>query len=237
MLCITKKMMNSNRKYMRKRGLPRTKFLERITGIIQNSFSKSYKQSLENPLKFRTGFTLVEMLIVSVIISVISLAVYTTFSNGIKIWQKVNTNIQQGDVNIFFEKFSSDLRNTLIFRDIDFLGSAYQTEFPTMVNSTRLNNRTVGQVIYAYNSLSKTLTREERDYSHLYRDDEGLVRPLLENVRFMEFQYYFYDEEKEEYFWQYECASIPLAVKIELQFGENDQITRFIKTIGVPVAS
>ena len=39
-----------------------------------------------------------------------------------------------------------------------------------------------------------------------------------------------------EFFWQYDCPKVPLAVKVELLFGENDQITSFIKTISVPVA-
>ena len=40
--------------------------------------------------KNRLGFTLVELFLVSVILSIISLAIYSTLNNGIKIWQKIN---------------------------------------------------------------------------------------------------------------------------------------------------
>jgi Tfp pilus assembly protein PilE len=68
------------------------------------------------------GFTLVEMLIVAVTLSIVSLAMYAIFNNGLKIWQRVSSQIPESEVNIFFDKFSLDLKNTVRFSGIKFQG-------------------------------------------------------------------------------------------------------------------
>ena len=57
--------------------------------------------------KNNKGFTLIEVCLVSAMVAIISLAIYTTFANGIKIWQKAHTEILEEDVSIFFERFTS----------------------------------------------------------------------------------------------------------------------------------
>ena len=105
------------------------------------------------------GFTLIEMLVVTVMLSVISLAIYATFNNGIKIWQKINKPIPQEDLYIFLDRFVSDVKNTFKFTGLNFLGKVDRLEFPALVDSPRLNKKTVGQVVYFYNSTSGALNR------------------------------------------------------------------------------
>lgn len=185
------------------------------------------------------AFTLIEILLVSALWAVIALAIYATFNNGVKIWQRVNKEMPEEDLGIFFEKFRADLRNSFAFKGIGFSGTKHKIEFSTLVNSQRLNKRTVGKVAYSYDPISGILEREEKDFSHVYTEREGMVTQSLKGISFFEFQYYSFDKEKKEYVWQeeWEKENLPLAVRIGLKFDSFLQKDKFTKTISIPLGS
>lgn len=184
----------------------------------------------------KRGFTLIEMLVVVAMLGVISLAIYTTTTNGIKIWQRINRQIPQEDLNIFFEKFATDLRNSLEYTDMNFLGKEDELEFPTLVNSPRLKIRTVGKIRYIYDYNNGVINRQQLDFSHIYNDENGITQQLLKDVKTLRFQYYIYDAEKKEYLWQEErIVGLPLAVRIELEVKYGTQTAKFTKTVGIPI--
>jgi prepilin-type N-terminal cleavage/methylation domain-containing protein len=189
--------------------------------------------------KSKEGFTLLELLIVSAALAVISLAIYATFNSGIKIWQKINITVPEEDLNIFFIKFTSDLKNSFTFNDINFLGREDSIEFPTLVHSPRLGKKTVGQMIYSYDYNKGILQREQRDFSQIYNDEAGVVTLSLDNITRLKFHYYAYDEDTKEYFWQEEWFSegAPVAVMMELKLDYGTQTKVFKKTVTIPVGS
>ena len=178
------------------------------------------------------------MLIVTAILSVVALAIYATLNNGIKIWQKVNRQLPEEDLNIFFDKFSLDLRNSFKFSGINFSGTIDTLEFPTLVNSPRLQKRTVGKLIYTYEPQNQILNRYQVDFAGVYSDESNASpQQSLRNVRTLKFQYYLYDEQKKEYLWQDEYGhkeGLPLAVKVELEFDDGKEIKKFTRTISIP---
>jgi prepilin-type N-terminal cleavage/methylation domain-containing protein len=184
------------------------------------------------------AFTLVEMLIVTAMLAVISLAVYATLNNGIKIWQKVNQEIPSEGIDIFFEKITSDLRNSLKFSDINFWGIEDAFGFATLVNSRKLGIRTVGGIKYIYHSNSGTLTRGLLDYSDMYSHGSAIEEVLLRNIKSVKLLYYTYDAEKKKYIWLEEWIeeALPLAVRIELELKGNDQTNKFTRTVSIPVS-
>ncbi len=185
------------------------------------------------------GFTLIEMLIVVSMLSVISLAVYSSFNSGVKVWKRINQRIPEEDLEIFFEGFSRDLRNTFKFTGLNLLGKEDKVEFPTLVHSPSLNKRTVGKVVYFYNPQEELFNREQRDFVEIYMGEKGAVRQSLENIKSLKFRYYFYDEEIKEYLWEDEWIEeeLPLAVKIELEFYDGVETQKFTKTVNIPVSS
>lgn len=188
--------------------------------------------------KTEKGLTLIELLIVTAILSLVSLTIYSTFNSGIKIWQRVNRKISEEDLGIFFDKFASDLRNSFKFTGLNFSGRDDIIEFPTLVNSLTLHKRTVGKVIYFYDSGTKILSRKQKDFAQIYNDEEGSIQQLIKNIKSLKFQYYLYDEEKKEYIWQDEWSNeeLPLAIKIELGFDDGVQINNFTQTVSIPVS-
>lgn len=191
----------------------------------------------KNNRKF--GFTLVEMLIVTAILSVVALAIYATFNNGMEIWQKVNRQLPEEDLNIFFDKFSLDLRNSFKFTGINFSGTIDRLEFPTLVNNLRLEKRTVGKLIYAYEPQGQILNRYQIDFSGVYDDEsDAAPRQSLKNVKTLKFQYYLYDEQNKVYLWQDEWLKegLPLAVRVELEFDDGQKTKKFTKTVNISIS-
>jgi hypothetical protein len=184
------------------------------------------------------SFTFIELLIVTSILAVISLAIYSVLSNGVKIWQLVNQGIPEEDLNIFFNKFTSDMRNCFKFTDINFLGSRYTFEFVTLVSSPALQKKTVGKVIYFYDSDEGVLKREQLDFSQLYNGDSGTTQEVLKNIKFLKFKYYAYDVMTKEYVWLDEWVNegLPVAMRVEFWFNNGKQTNKFIKTVNIPVS-
>jgi prepilin-type N-terminal cleavage/methylation domain-containing protein len=186
--------------------------------------------------RYNSGFTLVELLIVVVIFSMISFTLYSTFSNGIKIWQKIDQEIPEEDINIFLEKFSTDLRNAFKFTGLFFIGKRDRIEFNTLVNSARLKKRTVGKIAYSYNNQEEAFLRSQLDFSQLSTGSSEGIEQSLKNVNGVVFLYYFQNSQTKEYMWTDEWAAetLPLAVRIDLWFGYDEKRNKFSKTIGIP---
>ncbi len=187
----------------------------------------------------KNSFTLIELLLVVVLLSVVSLAMYAVLNNGIKIWQRVNKGLPQEDVFIFFDKFSRDLRNSFKFSTIKFSGRETSLEFATVINSPRLQKTTVGRVLYSYDRQMQVFSRQQDDYSQVCEGGEGSLVQSLNNIKSVKFHYCIFDKDAKEYLWYEEWTkeNIPLAVKIELETEDGSQIRKFTYTVGIPVAA
>jgi len=185
----------------------------------------------------KNGFTFVELLIVVGMLAVVSIAIYTVFSNGVRIWFRVNEQIPKEDLFIFFDKFTSDLRNSFKFTGINFTGDEERIEFATLVKSPRLEKNTVGQIIYKYNPVSNRIVRKRRDFSQVYAERSDKIKDELENIKSLRFRYFYYDIEKKAYFWDDEWVDkedLPLAVRMEFRFDDGRQTGKFVKTVSIP---
>lgn len=188
--------------------------------------------------KKSNGFTLVELLIVSALISIIGLAVYSVLSSGIRIWQRVNIEMPTQDLNIFLDKFSLDLRNSIEYKDLNFIGSKDQFEFATLLENSHFGGRTPAKVRYYYNYREKKLYREELDYSQIFNGDREDGTESLANIESLQFSYYFYDKESNAYSWldKWPHEILPAAVRIEMKLNGVNQNNSFTKTVTIPIS-
>lgn len=186
----------------------------------------------------KAGFTLIELLIVTSILAITSIAVYSVFTSGIKIWQATSKQMPEEDLAIFYDKFTSDLRNSFKFKDVDFVGGRNAVEFAAPVNSLRLKSRSVGKIVYFYDNQTDKLSRELLDFSHISSGDHGRVQGLLGNVKGLKFTYYYYDAPTKEYIWKDEALkdekTLPLAVRIELELEAGGKTESYVRTINIP---
>ena len=185
--------------------------------------------------KNKPGFTLTELLVVSAMVSIIALTMYSVLNNGLKVWKKVNQPLAQEDMDIFMERFSHEIRNAVKFTGMNFAGSKYNLEFPALLNSRSLNKFTVGMVSYSYYPNDEKLTHSERDFSQAASVMESTPGETLANVKSLSFKYYNYDQAKKEYLWldNWDKPAMPLAVRMELEFKDGNKIGTFSRTVSV----
>lgn len=184
------------------------------------------------------GVTLIELLIVTALLSVLAGAVYVTLSNGLKIWSRATQAAPEEDICIFFDKFALDLKNCIRSEAFLLTGETDRFRFPTIIYSPRMRIRTVGEVSYTLDPAYRTLRREERDMSQIYYDDAGEERQALTGVTKARFGYYAFSEEKQEFEWlpDWNKETLPLAVRIEVEIAYAGTRRTFTKTVTVPVA-
>lgn len=171
-------------------------------------------------------------------LSVVSLAIYAVLNNGLKVWQKVNTEIPESEVSVFFDRFSLDLKNCIKFKSIPFSGDRERFGFATIVNSKGLGKTSVGEVSYSYDSGEKSLNRLQRDFSQAYTKEDVPAMKVLGRVESATLRYYYYNKDTKEYLWkdEWQREDLPLAVRMELEFNNGKERTVFTGTVNIPAS-
>ncbi|MFH0738722.1 MAG: prepilin-type N-terminal cleavage/methylation domain-containing protein [Candidatus Omnitrophota bacterium] len=192
------------------------------------------------PRKYKTksGFTLIEMLIVAAMVSIVSLAMYATLNNGLEIWQKVNNQIPESELGLLFDRLTFDLKNTLRFEGIKFNGERNKFSFATLINFPFVKRMTVGEASYIYEEGQGILSRAQKDFSQVYSKEDNPASDTLSNIKSLKFSYYFYDEQTKEYLWleDWSKKGLPLAVRLELEFDNGKDTSKFTKTVSIPAS-
>ena len=120
------------------------------------------------------AFTLVEVLVVSSLIAISSIAIFRSFGNGLKLWARAERLNREAEVAIFLDKMSEDLRSTVIVSGLGFKGSTMQVSFPAIIltkadlKSSRASEGLVdqiGAVQYRFDSASHTIFRRQVNYA------------------------------------------------------------------------
>ncbi len=183
----------------------------------------------------KKGFSLVELLVVTAMLGVVSLAIYSTFNNGLKIWNKINQPLAEEELGMFFERLSQDLGNCFRSVTIPFSGSINNLTIPTLVDNRQLNFRSLGQVTYLCNPQSGLLWRQQKNFSQIYSKTEDEAAVLLKNVKFFKFEYYYWDAIRKQYLWKEEWsgAGVPLSVRVSLSLDEPSQSDKITRTINI----
>lgn len=195
-----------------------------------------------NGFFLKTGsrsFTLVEILVVSMILAIVSLAVFSTFSNGIKLYKRMTVDSGAIDRAIFLDRLTTDLRNAFLFTGLEISGQDDSCSLPSVVYQPALQARSIGRVNYVYDSGSKQLLRTQSDYAQLYAGRQPQVRQRLSGISSARFSYYRKDPEKNAYLWldAWDISEeVPLAVRLELTEGSDVDERKTVRTVWLPVA-
>jgi len=211
--------MHCMKKYLNSRGLDR--------GPSRRTF------------RLRRGFTLIEMLIVTVILSVISLAIYSSFASGMRIWKRLSAPSESEDQVVFFDRLGHDLRNAVKISGTALSGSEDQVEFLLLADSKAMGIRTVSRAGYAYEADSGSIKRWLQDYSAMFTGLEPGKRIVLSGVSQAKFSYYFFKQDEKSYAWidRWSNVNLPLAVRVELEFDRSHGGGNVSRTFSIPVGS
>jgi len=193
------------------------------------------------------GLTFIEMLLATVMVGVISVALYGMLANGITVWGELNKETSQIDINLFFERLEMELKNCIYFKDMKFVGGKEGFSFPAVVVGLNRDNgfsEGLGRIEYFYSPGEGMLRRNYIDYQQLNSIQRQPARVLVSNIIAMDFSYYFFSDEKKQFFfseiWPPETSEkvskYPQAMKITFAVDMGKKIQKFIKTINIPIA-
>ena len=194
------------------------------------------------------GFTLFELVVVTALMGVVAITLYSVFASGMKIWDRLNTHSEGETITLFFHKLSADLRNSFPYRGMEFVGDETSLSFATLLigNEAVGGGGGVGRIAYRFDEDQKTIARGQEDMSDIYEEEEGRQRVVLEGVGSVQFRYYYYDMVEEAYLWQEtwppklfvesvdDKLALPAAVEIELNLDDASQKGHYAKRIFVP---
>jgi len=191
----------------------------------------------------RRGFTFVEIMLVTAIFAMISVAVFTCLSNGIKLWERGKKLAVEEDASIFLDRFAGDLRNSFSYSRISFSGQEFRFEFPTIVwtPADRVSVRAdegfvdqIGKVKYAYDPERSLLIRAQANYAqalHGEWGDERVIVPVVKEFRL----HYFYGSSKDPHMSVEAGDGAPSGVEVYLTVpGPGKEQKVFKRYVAIP---
>jgi len=181
------------------------------------------------------AFTFIELLITVAIFSIVMIVVYSAFAMGLSTYQRFkDVNLQKRTVMLRLEKMAGELRQSLNFtpqrrKEMVFKGEKKTISFPSLFFEE------VVLVSYSFDSAEKVLYRQQESEKEVLSEEKEspLPKKFLSGIEDIEFSYYVFDEQKQEYQWKesYE-GRLPLSVKIKITFGEE----LYTKIVSLPCA-
>ncbi|MCA9405633.1 MAG: hypothetical protein KC684_03785 [Candidatus Omnitrophica bacterium] len=189
--------------------------------------------------------TLIEVLVVVSLISLISIAVYTSLSSALRVWKRSRQAIVEQEIVFFFEKITQDLRNSFLYSGISYEGGENELSFPTIIQTLPDSDSSlssgedidqIGQVSYEYDLNEKALLRRQANYSQAIREKKVPATVVLKNVERVRFRYIYFTDDG-EFTNPAVMDTPPSAVEIEVAFGDKKGNRVMRKFIDVPVGN
>ncbi|MCF7870592.1 MAG: prepilin-type N-terminal cleavage/methylation domain-containing protein [Candidatus Omnitrophica bacterium] len=194
--------------------------------------------------KKKSGLTLVEILITSAILSLIGVAVYSTFANGLAVWKRAKM-VEDESKNIILgmEKIILNLRNSLDFSKIPFEADSGFISFAGMVENEYSQKKEIGQINYSFDAGANILYKEEKTYSQYLNEEPGRQEVAYSGLKQAEFSFCYLDNATGRYEWKdnwekEEQDTLPWAVKLKFIFFDKDkQESELTRMVVLPVGT
>ena len=154
------------------------------------------------------AFTLIELIISSLIIACVSAAVYAVFSGGIGAWKRSHdTKSYERSLRLVSEVTARELRNALKFSGIPFEGGKNSVSFAGIIEDISLQEEEpvyqLGKISYFLNA-ENVLCRKQQTYAEVFQEQEpaAVIKELIPAVAGLSFSYLSFDSETGISAWQ-----------------------------------
>lgn len=210
-----------------------------------NSLRTLFLTVFNNRKQRRPGFTLVEILLVSVLFSICSVAVYNAFSSGIKLWAHAQRFAIEEDVSIFFDKLSADLRNSFYYSKIKFNGTATRltsAAFVTVEADPRSSGSNeglvdqIGAVSYYFDYEDRVIYRAQGNYAQALAGKFPERRVLVKAIDSLRFVYYINDVQGAKPYASARDVA-PSSVYVEVKYHDGGSERTVARFISIPMGN
>lgn len=142
-------------------------------------------------MRNNSAFTLIEMLIVTLIMAIVTTAIAACLSGGMRAWESVqNFNSMELNVLPAMETLEKDVKNSFDFYRINFLGEEKALSFAGIVvvgGSDGLERR-IGTIKYFFDERDEMVIRKEWVFPG---DEPDESEPIMSGVKDLLFEYYY----------------------------------------------
>jgi hypothetical protein len=183
--------------------------------------------------KNKSGFTLVETVIVAILFAIIGVGLVGTLGAGLKIWSRAKD--PQGvspQLAFSLELVARDLRQSMYIPQIGFTGEAKQMTF------LAFSRASVFKITYKFDDMQKALVRRQEALKTAIDEDlQGeYTEEKFADLDDAQFSYLYFDKDKEDYAWKgtwaKEDGQLPAAVRVKMKLGNEE----YEKTVFIPTA-
>ena len=190
-----------------------------------------------------SGFTLTEILLVSAMFAMISLAVFNAFTNGFKLWARGQHVMVEGYTAIFLDKLGEDLRQTVLISGIPFKGIGAELSFPAMIiaptdsNGSRVKEEfgpQIGAIKYVFDPSEKKIFRYQATYGQALKSQWSVPVEAANLIEDISLRYYFKTDRGLDVKSQTD-EGIPFGIMIDVQFLVEGQIFHMRRFLIIPV--
>jgi type II secretory pathway pseudopilin PulG len=153
------------------------------------------------------AFTLIELIISSLIVACVSAAIYSVFSGGITAWKRVyETKDYERNLRLVSEVMTKEIRNTFRLSNIPFQGEKEAISFAGIIEytnpETEVQGYGPGRIGYFLDD-ENILCRKQQTYAEIFQEEDTAdVKQVINNVTALTFSYLGFDEDTGTYMWK-----------------------------------
>jgi len=168
------------------------------------------------------GFTLIEVLVATVIVSIMMGSLYLSFQTGLIAFKRTEDHLMdQREVDIFVMQLSEELRNSMPYQPEPLIGTPLELSFPTRLRRYTSKGFEEEVSLIQYEWKSGQLIRTEQKLVKKSLKERSKTREVLfQNLSDFRFEYLYVtrdDEIKWEDAWKNRpYVGLPRAVRVKL---------------------
>jgi len=189
-------------------------------------------------MKRKSAFTLVEMLIVTLILAVVTTAIAACLSGGMRAWESVR-NFNDVELNVLpaLELMEKDVRNSFDFYRIEFAGEEKSLSFagPVVVGGPDGQEYRIGTIKYFFDERDEVVARKEWIYPE---DEPDEYESVMTGINDVLFEYCYEGADTEEGWESFRTSGTNAmhGLRLTLACGRGRQADVITRTIILPVA-
>jgi len=179
------------------------------------------------------------MIVAIMITAALGIAVYSTLSQGVRLWTRTSKDRGEWKVDLWMEKMTEDIRNSFWDARYPLKGTRTELFFPTLTHDA---NKAIRQGVpvyfhYVFEPGKGGVVSQKNTF-------ENMLLPLatsqktvsfLDKIVAFELEYYGYDSQAKSYRWesQWNKDCFPKAVKITIE-PEQMNHRKWVRMISIP---
>jgi len=176
--------------------------------------------------KSKNAFTLVEVIITTLIFTIIAVGLAGSFISGLKLWGRAKSrSFFYNNVIISMEKISHELRQAIEIPQIGFEGKAQELSFPTPIGYS------INKVTYKFDPETKKLFRGTlalKDILIAKEKETKLTTVFLELDDFSA-EYFYFNKQENKYAWKEQFTKdtgkfLAIKLKAKIKDGEFEKV-------------